>query len=49
MSMAAVFLDVEKAFDTTWHLGLLYELSTLQFSISLIKLEECRLLGCGAV
>jgi hypothetical protein len=38
MSMAAVFLDTEKAFDTTWHLGLLHKLSTLQFSISLIKL-----------
>jgi hypothetical protein len=38
MSTAVVFLDIEKAFDTTWHLGLLYKLSTLQFSISLIKL-----------
>jgi hypothetical protein len=27
MSTAAVFLDIEKAFDTTWHSGLLYELS----------------------
>jgi hypothetical protein len=34
----AVFLDNEKAFDTTWHFGLLYKLSTLQFSISIIKL-----------
>jgi hypothetical protein len=24
MSTAAVFLDIEKAFDTTWHNGLLY-------------------------
>jgi hypothetical protein len=24
MSTAAVFLDIEKAFDTTWHPGLLY-------------------------
>jgi hypothetical protein len=38
MSMTAVFLDIEKAFDTTWHLGLLYNLLELQFSISLIKL-----------
>jgi hypothetical protein len=31
MSMAAVFMDTEKAIDTTWHLGLLYtcKLSTL--------------------
>jgi hypothetical protein len=36
--MAAVFLDIEKAFDTTWHFGLLYKLSTLQFLASLIKL-----------
>jgi hypothetical protein len=27
MSMAAVFLDTEKTFDTTWHNGLLYKLS----------------------
>jgi hypothetical protein len=38
MSTAAVFLDIEKAFDTTWHTGLLYKLSKLQFSRSLIKL-----------
>jgi hypothetical protein len=35
---APVFLDIEKAFDTTWHLGLLYKLSELKFLISLIKL-----------
>jgi hypothetical protein len=38
MSMAAVFLDIGKAFDTTWHTGLLYKLSELEFSTSLIKL-----------
>jgi hypothetical protein len=38
MSTAAVFLDMEKAFDTTWHPGLLYKLSELHFSPSLIKL-----------
>jgi hypothetical protein len=38
MSMAAVFLDIEKDFYTIWHLGLLYKLSELKFSISLIKL-----------
>jgi hypothetical protein len=37
-STAAVFLDIEKTFDTTWQPGLLYKLSKLQFSISLIKL-----------
>jgi hypothetical protein len=31
MSTAAVSLDIEKAFYTIWHLGLLYKLSTLQF------------------
>jgi hypothetical protein len=38
MYTAAVFLDIEKAFDKTWHLGLLYMLSELKISISLIKL-----------
>jgi hypothetical protein len=38
MSTAAVFLDIEKAFDTTWHSGLLHELPELEFSTSLIKL-----------
>jgi hypothetical protein len=38
MSTAAVFLDIEKAFDTTWHSGLLYKLSKLEFSTSLIEL-----------
>jgi hypothetical protein len=33
-----VFLNIEKAFDTIWHSGLLYKLSKLEFSISLIKL-----------
>jgi hypothetical protein len=38
MSTAAVFLDIENAFETTWQPGLLYKLSQLQFSTSLIKL-----------
>jgi hypothetical protein len=38
MSMAVVFLDIEKAFDTTWHSGLLYKLSKLEFSTRLSKL-----------
>jgi hypothetical protein len=37
-SITVVFLDTEKAFDITWHSGLLYELSQLQFSASIIKL-----------
>jgi hypothetical protein len=37
MSTDAVFLDIVKAVDATWHLGLLYKLSELKFSISLIK------------
>jgi hypothetical protein len=38
MPTAAVFLDIGKAFDTTWHLGLPYKLSELKFAISLVKL-----------
>jgi hypothetical protein len=38
MSMAAVFLDIMKAFGTTWHSDLLYKFSELEFSTSLIKL-----------
>jgi hypothetical protein len=37
-STAAVFLDIKSDFDTTWHSGLLYKLSKLEFSTSLIKL-----------
>jgi hypothetical protein len=38
MSTASVSLDIEKAFDTTWHPGLLYKLFELHFSPSLSKL-----------
>ncbi|PNF28984.1 hypothetical protein B7P43_G15105 [Cryptotermes secundus] len=38
MSTSTVFLDIEKAFDTTWHSGLLYKSSKLQFLNSLTKL-----------
>jgi hypothetical protein len=38
MFMAPVFLDIEKAFDTTRHYGLLYKLSKLEFLTNLIKL-----------
>jgi hypothetical protein len=34
--MAAVFLNIENTFDRTQHLDLLYKLSKLKFSISLI-------------
>jgi hypothetical protein len=37
LSTAAVFLDIEDVFDTTWHLGLLYNLVKLKCSISLSK------------
>jgi hypothetical protein len=37
MSTAAVFLDIETSFDTTWHNGLLYKLSKMNFSANLIK------------
>jgi hypothetical protein len=38
MYTAAVFLNIEKAYDITWHLGLLYKLSELKFSISRMNL-----------
>jgi hypothetical protein len=38
VSTAAVFLDIDKAFDTTWHPGLLYNLSKLHFSEIWVKL-----------
>jgi hypothetical protein len=37
MSTAAVFLNIEKAFDTTWLPGLLYKLSKLKFPANLIN------------
>jgi len=38
MFTATVFLGIEKAYDTTWHPGLLYKLSELHISPTLIKL-----------
>jgi hypothetical protein len=38
MYTAAVFLDIEKAFDTTWHTGLLFKLTKLNFSARMTKL-----------
>jgi hypothetical protein len=40
MSTAPVFLDIEKAFDTTWHNGLLYTLSKMNFLANLIRLSS---------
>jgi hypothetical protein len=37
-TIRAELLDIQNASDTTWHLGLLYELPELKFSISLMKL-----------
>jgi hypothetical protein len=39
-STAAVFLDIEKYFDTTWLPGLVYKLLKLNFSASTVKLGE---------
>jgi hypothetical protein len=44
MSTAVLFLDIEKASDTTWHSGLLHKLSKLEFLTSLIKLISSFLL-----
>jgi retron-type reverse transcriptase len=41
MSTAVVFLDIEKAFDTIWHSGLLYKLSKFEFPTRLIQLISC--------
>jgi hypothetical protein len=40
LSTAAVFLHIEKAFDTTWNPGLLYKLPKLQFSTSFFRNEN---------
>jgi hypothetical protein len=38
MLTPALFLNIEEICDTTWHSGLLYKLSKLEFLTSLIKL-----------
>jgi hypothetical protein len=38
MATASVFLNIEKAFDTTWHFTLLYKLYELSFLTSFIML-----------
>jgi retron-type reverse transcriptase len=45
MSTAVVFMDIEKAFDTTWHTGLLYKLAKLKFPVYLIKLMNSYLIN----
>jgi len=37
ISTVAVYLDIEKAFETTYHPSFLYKLSEFHFSSSLIK------------
>jgi hypothetical protein len=44
MSTAAVFLDIEETFDTTWHTGLLCKLSKLNFLARMTKLINSFLL-----
>ena len=39
-STAAVFLDIEKSFDTVWHPGLIYKLMKLNISVSTVKFGE---------
>jgi hypothetical protein len=46
ISTAALSLDIEKAFDTTWHSGLLYKSFKLEFSTSLIKFISSFLSQC---
>jgi hypothetical protein len=46
-SVAAVSLDTEKAFDTTWHSGLLYILSELGIWMRLITLTASFLINRG--
>jgi hypothetical protein len=44
ISTAEVLLDIDKAFYTLWHPGLLYKLFTMEFSTNLIKLISSFLL-----
>lgn len=39
-STGMVILDIEKAFDTTWHDGLLHKLLTFKFPITIIKVIQ---------
>ena len=40
VNTASIFLDVEKAFDRVWHVGLLYKLSQLNISTEIVKIIE---------
>jgi hypothetical protein len=37
----AVFLDIEKAFHTTWHSGILYTFLKFEFSTSFVNIVTC--------
>ena len=37
-STVAIFLDIHKAYDSTWHQGLLYKLRTFQFSLPIQRI-----------
>jgi hypothetical protein len=38
LAAVSVFWNIDKAFDTTWHSGLLQKFSKLQFSFGAVKL-----------
>jgi len=45
LSTAAILLDFENAFDTTWHPGLLYKFIKLNFSVNTVRLISSFLTG----
>jgi hypothetical protein len=49
LSTAAVSLDIEKAFDTTWHSGLLYMLSKLELDKANLDIGNIRCLNLAPV
>ena len=40
MTTVAVFLDIRKAYESTWHTGLIYKLFSMKFSGELIRVIE---------